>query len=408
MPSLSCPQCNTNLTIDGQIVGQKLTCGNCQHLFTIRNTAATTVPDQKTLVKQPTAVQAKAPAVSTTLSNKQESWLNQRYELKTRLGQGSFGVVWKAFDHRLKRDVAIKILHPHLVVSPSEVKQFENEAGILTQLTHPHIVPLLDRGRHGNQRFFVSSFIQGVSLQSLVPAGGMQPKRAVRLIIQILQAIRYAYGKKVLHRDIKAENAMVGENDQLWLLDFGISTVFVQEQDASKTSKERVGTPAYMAPEAIRGKHTHSSDVYSAGVVLYRLLTGRLPFEDPTMAVLTRIQQEQPPAPRQYRPDLDTELEVICLQAMAKQTEERYATAAAFEQALVHWLENQGTTQMNQATGPVDSYQPAALLPKAWIWASGLLVLVVMSIGLTCWLVRPTATLKSKPTATQNKPFFRQ
>lgn len=393
------------LTVSDSMSAAKLACGNCQHLFTVKQAIVTESANQNTLVKPtplPNANTVPSPAQATV----KEKWLNQRYELKTRLGQGSFGVVWKAFDHRLKRDVAVKLLHPHLVVSPNEVKQFDMEAGILTQLTHPHIVPLLDRGRHGNHRYFVSSFIQGASLQSIIPRGGMPAKRAARLTIQILQAIRYAYGKNVLHRDIKAENAMVGENDQLWLLDFGISTVFAVDREAMQTSKVRVGTPAYMAPEAIRGKHTHASDVYSTGVVLYRLLTGRLPFEDTGLEVLTRIQQEEPPPPSQLQPQLDPELETICLKAVAKNLETRYATAAAFEQALVNWQENQGASAYNLKMIPGVEAKEKDGSQRIWLIAGGLAVVLAVSLGITWILVRNGDTSKRKPTTTQKKPFF--
>ena len=187
---------------------------------------------------------------------------------------------------------------------------------------HNHIVPVFLLGEQDGEHYIVSKFIAGQALSEVVSEEGIEPGRAAVLVIQLLEALAYAHEMDVLHRDVKPSNAILDAHGQLFLMDFGLAGWVGQETGRMTQDGSVMGTPAYMAPEQARGDIRQvgpAADQYSAGVVLYELLTGHLPFEGgPTQVVLYNILNSEPPPPSEWRDDLDPALEEICLKASQK------------------------------------------------------------------------------------------
>jgi tRNA A-37 threonylcarbamoyl transferase component Bud32 len=265
------------------------------------------------------------------------------YPVSGRVGHGAFGVVYKGYDPALGRNVAVKVLRPEALRSSKARERFLREAKAVARLLHGNIVPVHQFGPDGDGYFIASAFIEGQALSELIPPDGMEPARAVRLVIQLLDALSYAHGEGVLHRDVKPSNLLLGAEDRLYLTDFGMAMI-AGEDGARLTGEGAVlGTLAYMAPEQARGELAHvgpAADQYSAGVVLYELLTGHVPFEGAgnNAALLYQVVNAAPPKPSEYQHDLAPRLEAICLKAMAKNIDDRFTGCHAFAVALREWL----------------------------------------------------------------------
>ncbi len=266
-----------------------------------------------------------------------------RYEVRAYLGGGTFGVVYRAFDPRLGREVALKVLRAEMVTSAQAVERFLREARAAAKLLHPHIVPVYDCGQAGSLYFIASAFIQGNTLAEVIPEGGMETRRAVELAAQLASALGYAHGQGVLHRDVKPQNIMLDEQGSLHLMDFGLAA-WVQEGGARLTQHgEMMGTPRYMSPEQAGGENAKvgaASDLYAAGVVLYEMLAGRTPFDGPPAALVYQILQKAAAPPSRHRPGLDPRLDTICLRALAKDPARRYKNGEEMAAAL------QGVTRL--------------------------------------------------------------
>lgn len=284
-----------------------------------------------------------APALK--VETEDEEVVAGRYRLGRVLGKGNFGLVYHAYDLHLERDVAIKILHPDAVSSAEAVSRFQREAKAAARLHHPHIVPVFDAGRHGDNYFLVAAYIEGRTVDKLIPPTGVEPRRAVTWTLQLLDALGAAHRQGVLHRDVKSGNIMIDAADRLHLMDFGLAG-WTQGQDNARLTQAGafMGTPAFTAPEQARGDTAAIgawSDVYSAGVVFYQLLTGQVPFRGPLARVIYQVLEEPAPSPFTHKPDLDPELERICMRALVKEVSKRYQSCEEMAQALQHWLSNQ-------------------------------------------------------------------
>jgi TPR repeat protein len=280
-----------------------------------------------------------------------------RYQTRVRLGAGAFGTVFRAYDPQLDREVALKLLKPEALSSSQAVERFQREARAAAKMLHPHIVPVFDAGKHGDSHYIASAFIAGRTLAALIPEEGMEPRRSAGLALQLVDALAYAHGQNVLHRDVKPANIMVDDRDHLYLMDFGLAGSIQQQRTRMTQLGSVMGTPAYMSPEQAAGDTRSvgpAADQYSAGVVLYELLTGRPPFEGPVEIVLFNVIQMEPKWPSVCRPGLDPALEAICLRAMAKKPADRFRDTAAFTAALREWLSGRaaGSTTMRLARTP--------------------------------------------------------
>ncbi len=257
------------------------------------------------------------------------------FRIEQKIGEGGMGAVFSGHDLMLEREVAIKALRPELTRQPELVARFRSEAITLAKLNHSHIATLYNFLRHGEDYFMVMEFVRGKTLDEIIrQSGAMETACAVRLFCQALEGIAHAHTLGVIHRDIKPANLMLAANDQVKVMDFGIARVLGTVRQ-TKTGR-LIGTLEYMSPEQMRGAETDvRSDIYSLGILLYEMLTGRVPFQADSDYELMRAQVESPPpSPREFKADIPLAVEDVILQALAKDPAVRFQSAAKFHNAL--------------------------------------------------------------------------
>jgi len=265
-----------------------------------------------------------------------------RYQIQETIGEGGMAVVYKAYDTRLERDVAIKVIRTDQfgpAVLDRILKRFEREAKALARLSHPNIVKVHDYGERASTPYLVLEYLPAGTLKQRL--GKAIPWReAVRLIIPIAQALEYAHEHNIIHRDIKPSNILLTEKGQPMLTDFGIAKLLENEDTATLTGTGLgIGTPEYMSPEQWTGDVSAKSDIYSLGVVLYEMVTGHKPYvADTPAAVLLKQSADQLPSPRIFAPDLPIGIEKVLMKALAKKADDRYAGMIFFVNALENLL----------------------------------------------------------------------
>ena len=324
---VQCPQCSLVAAAPDGHAGRHVRCKRCNAKFPLPHGVPTLPVAAGAVGRAP--VLPESPVVI------------DRYEVRELLGSGSFGSVYRALDPRLGRDVALKVLRTEMTSTPQTVERFLREAKAAAKLDHPHIVAVFDAGRAGDVYFIASAFIKGGTLASAIPDTGMAPRRAAELAAQLASALGYAHRQGVVHRDVKPANILLDEHGSLRLMDFGLAG-WTREECTRLTQQGAImGTPAYMAPEQALGDTALiglASDLYSAGVVLYELLTGSRPFGgDNAASMMYQIIHTAPPPPSSRRPGLDAALEAICLRAMAKKPADRFPDGEAMAAALRAW-----------------------------------------------------------------------
>lgn len=252
--------------------------------------------------------------------------LDSRYELLEVIGSGGMAVVYKAKCHRLNRLVAVKVLKSDLAEDADFRRRFRDESQAVAMLSHPNIVSVYDVSR-GETEYIVMELIDGITLkQYMEKRGQLNWREALHFITQIMKALSHAHSRGIIHRDIKPQNIMVLRDGSVKVADFGIACL---ANSANTLTQEALGSVHYMSPEQAKGDRTDArSDIYSAGVVLYEMLTGRLPFEgDNAVSVAIQHLSSVPLSPREINPDVPEALELICMKAMASDIEKRYASA---------------------------------------------------------------------------------
>lgn len=266
------------------------------------------------------------------------------YELLEELGRGGMGVVYRARQISLNRIVAIKMILRGDLASSSDLDRFRAEAEAAARLDHPGIVPVYEVGHHNGRAYFSMKYIRGRTLSQLLADGPLPPREAAKILAAVARAIHFAHTRGVLHRDLKPSNIVLDEFQLPHVMDFGLAKQITDAASLTRTGAV-LGTPAYMAPEqaaGARGVVGPASDVYSLGVVLYHMLTGRPPFQaaNPVDTVLMVLEQDPVP-PRVLNPKANRDLEMIALRCLQKPPDLRYASADALANDLTAFLNDE-------------------------------------------------------------------
>jgi len=275
------------------------------------------------------------PLISQTLGN---------YEIVGKLGKGGMATVYRARQRNMQRDVAIKVMSADLAADPEFVARFEREAHVIARLEHPRILPVHDFGHQGELFYLVMRLVEGESLYYRLKRGPLPLPTVARYLTQIAEALDYAHAEGVIHRDLKPNNILIDQWDNLYLMDFGLAKIMAATQSLTQTGVV-LGTPAYMAPELWRGEPVDArTDVYALGVILYEMVLGHTPFESDTpFTLMYKHINDPPPSPREFMPDLPVEMEQVILKALAKDKDARYQSAGELARAFNEVIRVAGT-----------------------------------------------------------------
>jgi serine/threonine protein kinase len=283
-----------------------------------------------------------------------------RYRVLKRLGRGAMGTVYLADDTQLGRQVALKVPHfrtagKSRAPSPHDLDRFYREARAAATLDHPNLCPVYEIGQVEGIPYLTMAYIRGRPLsKSIDPDRPIPPRRAAVVVRKLAKAMEEAHRHGVVHRDLKPSNIMVGSRRELVIMDFGLAWRVGAEDKRLTRRGLIVGTPAYMSPEQLSGRVEDLGprcDIYSLGVIMYELLTARRPFDGPDTVILGQILYVDPVSPSAHRPDLDDRISAVCLKAMAKRPEDRYATMEELASALTDYLRR--STHTSRSPEPV-------------------------------------------------------
>jgi beta-lactam-binding protein with PASTA domain/predicted Ser/Thr protein kinase len=346
----------------------------------------------------------------TTMDSRSGTIFAGRYRLERKLGSGGMADVWLAEDQELGRKVAIKILHERYANDVQFVERFRREATHAAGLSHPNVVAIYDRGEAEGSYYIVMEYVEGRTLKELIVTRGMCPiPVAISYTRQVLAALRYAHRNGIVHRDIKPHNVLVDNEGRVKVADFGIARAGSSQMTEAGSI---IGTAQYLSPEQARGAPVdESSDLYSTGIVLYELLTGKVPFtgETPVEIAMKHLSQV-PPAPSTIRSEIPRDLDLVVLRALAKEPADRYRSAKELdrdlelvgrgdavgpetEEAATMVLKGESTAATTAARAPsyggderYRSYEGQVRTGRAW-WPWLLALGVAVALGIGGWLL---------------------
>jgi eukaryotic-like serine/threonine-protein kinase len=339
-----------------------------------------------------------------------ETVVDGRYRVLNRLGSGGMADVYCAQDLQLGRKVALKILYRRFAEDSEFVERFRREASSAAGLQHQHVVAVYDRGEYDGTYYIAMEYLEGRSLKTIVQQEApLDPDRAIDLIIQVLRAARFAHRRGIIHRDLKPHNVIVDADGRAKVTDFGIARAGAS--DMTQTGSI-MGTAQYLSPEQAQGHAVSAaSDIYSIGIMLYELLTGRVPFEGESAVTIALKQvNERPTPPSAYNPAVTPELEEAVMRALEKDPARRYPDADAFIAALQAARDGTATAVLAPvaAAAPVDPPSEAYVYPEEplaprepgeggrwWLW---LLAVLVAGLGLAAVLLLPGTQKVGVPT----------
>ncbi len=259
------------------------------------------------------------------------------YRIDAQVARSGMATIYRATDTRDGRSVALKIPHPDMEADPILFDRFQREAAIGERLNHPQVMRVYG-GEKRSRIYMVMEWCEGVLLRKILDEGRIPQERALRIAIGILDALDYIHANGVVHRDLKPENIMVDEHDNVKLIDFGIASDAGARRLTYANFTATLGTPNYISPEQVKGKRGDGrSDIYSMGVILYEMLTGKLPFTGPSpLAAMNDRLLNHPLPPRVADPSVSPQLQEVIYRALERDPKNRYARASEFKHDLEH------------------------------------------------------------------------
>src|SRR5215213_11080604 len=347
------------------------------------------------------------------------------YRIIAQIGRGGMATVYKAYQASIDRYVAIKVLPSQLAESKEFAKRFQQEARIIASLEHSHILPVFDYGESDGVTYFVMRYLEAGTLKDRMEAGRPLPIDEIdRIFTQLADALGYAHSRGIVHRDLKPANALIDSHGNIFLTDFGIAKLLESASPRLTQTDAIMGTPAYISPEQAQAlKVDQRSDIYSFGIILYEMVTGRVPFiADTPLAVIIKHVSDPLPLPSSVKSDIPPSIEQVILKALAKDPKDRFSTAEEFVAAWKHALEEAETVrhapetsstptrytvladQTQRKPAPVKQATPRSGLPTGWIigcLAGACLVFSVAAIGIVSanWRNMPFLNLAATDTA---------
>ena len=302
-----------------------------------------------------------------------------QYQLIESIGQGGMAEIYVAYQPSVKREVVVKVLSHTLRDEPSFVQQFMQEVDVIAHLQHPQIIPIYDFGQHEDDMYIVMAYMRGGTLAARIDQsqGGLQDEETIRLLDLIANGLDYAHSKDIVHRDLKPNNILMDEQNNPYIADFGLAKF--TEGKLELTNTTMTGTAAYMAPEiAQSGKSTKRSDIYALGIILFEMLTGKVPYQGKTPYKVLSAHLHQPiPKIHELRPDLPEVMQIVIDKALAKEPADRFATARDLAGTFKLAMRTPNPTPVPKAKGKTTS-QWTLSIPPAFL--AILIILAVVGV----------------------------
>jgi len=360
------------------------------------------------------------------------------YRIISKIGQGGMATVYKAYQPSMDRNVAIKVLPGQLAESPEFAARFQQEARFIARLEHPHILPVFDYGEDNGITYFVMRYLDAGSLKDRMAAGPLSLMEIDRVFTQLADALGYAHGRGIIHRDLKPANALIDSDGNLFLTDFGIAKLLESASPRLTQTDAIMGTPAYISPEQAQAQPVNQrSDIYSLGIILYELVTGRVPYvADTPLAVILKHLSDPLPLPSVIKSDIPDAIEQVILKALAKNPTDRFGTTGEFVTAWKRALQTVETvrseadmlptyvskppvSQPASSPPPPPRIQPVSntqTLTKPGRTTTGLAIgciavvcVGIMAVGIFAyasgWLSQPTSEPPTQPPAATQTPL---
>jgi serine/threonine-protein kinase len=317
-----------------------------------------------------------------------------RYRIVKELGKGNMGVVYQAHDPQIDRPVALKVLRPDRVVSEAFVTRFMKEARAIGRLSHPNIVTVYDVGEDNNAIYIAMEFLQGEPFNEVIRSGRLTVPQSIAIGKQMAEALDYAHGKGIVHRDIKPSNMILSAENQAKLTDFGIARIEDPAASAQTQVGEILGTPIYMSPEQVMGQAADGrADLYSLGVILYEMTTGRRPFTGNSIAAIFRaITQDTAEPPSAINPFVPQKLSDLIMKCLAKTPQERFQSGRELAAALDVITAALSRVDQGDPSEPVKKKRP--LMIPVFV-----LLAVIVTLGAYQFMARRGTIDSSNPTA---------